>query len=182
MSRVPDIVPDKLNPDQRKIYDQIMSTRPEGKLFGPSSLWIRDVNLAEATGQMAKVLRHGGKLDAPLFELITLIVARQWTAQYVWVVHAKEAAKVGLEAAIIEAVRTRRVPPFSHERQSTIYEMTNELVETRELSESTYARALALFGVDLILEIVTAVGFYTLVCMTLKTFDAPAPGEVTPLE
>ena len=45
-----------------------------------------------------------------------------------------------------------------------------------------YARALALFGVDLILEIVTAVGFYTLVSMTLKTFDAPAPDDARPLD
>jgi hypothetical protein len=38
------------------------------------------------------------------------------------------------------------------------------------------------FGVDLVLEIVTAVGFYTLICMTIKTFQVPAPSDATPLE
>jgi 4-carboxymuconolactone decarboxylase len=131
---------------------------------------------------MAHLLRFDGGLDAALFEMITLIVARQWSAQYVWVVHAREAETTGLDAAIIEAIRARRTPPFTNERQAVIYEMTHELVETKQLSDATYARALATFGVDLVLEIVTAVGFYTLVSMTLKTFDAPAPGDARPLD
>ena len=111
MSRVPDIVPEKFNSEHRALYDRIMAGRPDGKLQGPSALWIRDAKLAAAAHQMAGVLRKDGKLEAPLFELITLIVARQWTAQYVWVVHAKEAERAGLESAIIEAIRARRVPP-----------------------------------------------------------------------
>jgi hypothetical protein len=35
-----------------------------------------------------------------------MLVARQWTAHYVWSVHAKEATRVGLEPEIIEAIRT----------------------------------------------------------------------------
>ncbi len=182
MSRVPDIVPEKFNSEHRALYDRIMAGRPDGKLQGPSALWIRDAKLAAAANQMAGVLRKDGKLEAPLFELITLIVARQWTAQYVWVVHAKEAERAGLESAIIEAIRARRVPPFSNGKQAAIYEIAHELMETKEISDATYARALDLFGVDLILEIVTAVGFYTLVSMTLKTFDAPAPGDARPLD
>jgi len=38
------------------------------------------------------------------------------------------------------------------------------------------------FGVDLVLEIVTPVGFYTLICITIKTFEVPAPGDATPLD
>ena len=182
MSRVPEIAPETFSPAQREIYDRMMASRPDGKLMGPSSLWIRDANLAAATGQMAKVLRQDGNLDAPLFEMITLIVARQWTAHYVWAVHVKEAARVGLEPAVVEAIRARRAPPFANEKQAAIYDMVHELVETKQLANATYARALALFGVDLILEIVTAVGFYTLVSMTLKTFDAPAPDDARPLD
>jgi 4-carboxymuconolactone decarboxylase len=180
MSRVPEVVPDDLSPEQRKFYDQVMATR-SGKIQGPSSLWVRNASIGGAASQLANTLRRDTRLAPALFELITLIVARQWSANYVWVVHAREAEKVGLDPAIIEAIRLRRVPPFTDERMAVIYEMANELVETKELTDATYQRAEATFGVDLILEIVTTVGVYTMVAMTLKAFDAPAPDNVRPL-
>ena len=182
MSRVPQIDPAAFSPEQRKLYDAMIASRPDGKLQGPSSMWIRNAALAAVTGQMAKLLRYEGKLEATLFEMITLLVARQWTAHYVWSVHAKEATRVGLEPEVIEAIRTRRIPPFSHDRQKLIYEITNELVDTKVVSDGTYMRAEQEFGVDLVLEIVTAVGFYTLICMTIKTFQVPPPSDATPLD
>ena len=182
MTRVPKIEPATFSPEQHKLYDAMMASRPDGKLQGPSTMWIRNAALAAVTGQMAKLLRYEGKLEATLFELITLIVARQWTAHYVWSVHAKEATRVGLRPEIIEAIRTRRIPPFSDDRQKLVYEITNELVDTKLVSDGTYTRAQQEFGVDLILEIVTAVGFYTLICMTIKTFEVPAPNDATPLD
>ena len=182
MSRVPQIDPAAFSPEQHKLYDAMMASRPDGKLQGPSTMWIRNAGLAAVTGQMAKLLRYEGKLEALLFEMITLLVARQWTAHYVWSVHAKEATRVGLEPEVIEAIRTRRIPPFSHERQKIVYEITNELVDTKAICDGSYLRAQHEFGVDLLLEIVTAVGFYTLICMTIKTFEVPAPGDATPLD
>ena len=182
MSRVPEIDPTTFSPEQHKLYDAMMASRPDGKLQGPSTMWIRNAGLAAATGRMAKLLRYEGTLETTLFEMITLLVARQWTAHYVWAVHAKEAMRVGLEPEIIEAIRTRRIPPFSHERQKLIYEMTNELLDTKVVSDGTYIRAQQEFGVDLLLEIVTAVGFYTLICMTIKTFEVPAPSDAPPLD
>jgi len=182
MSRVPEVDPAAFSPEQHKLYDAMMASRPDGKLEGPSTMWIRNAGLAAVTGQMAKLLRYEGKLEALLFEMITLLVARQWTAHYVWSVHAKEATRVGLAPEILEAIRTRRIPPFSHERQKLIYEMTNELLDTKKVSDGTYMRAEQEFGVDLVLEIVTAVGFYTLICMTIKTFEVPAPSDATQLD
>ena len=182
MSRVPQIDPAGFSPEQHTLYDAMIASRPDGKLQGPSTMWIRNAGLATVAGQMAKLLRYDGKLEPTLFEMITLLVARQWTAHYVWSVHAKEATRVGLEPDIIEAIRTRRIPPFSHERQKIIYEITNELMDTKVISDGAYSRAQQEFGVDLLLEIVTAVGFYTLICMTIKTFEVPAPGDATPLD
>ena len=110
MSRVPKIDPAAFSPEQHKLYDALMASRPDGKLQGPSTMWIRNAGLAAVTGQMAKLLRYEGKLEAPLFEMITMLVARQWTAHYVWSVHAKEATRVGLAPEILEAIRTRRIP------------------------------------------------------------------------
>jgi len=37
------------------------------------------------------------------------------------------------------------------------------------------------FGLDLFIELVTAIGFYTMVAMMLNAFDAPVPGDARPL-
>jgi 4-carboxymuconolactone decarboxylase len=181
MTRVPEVLPDQLSPEQRKVHDLIVSTRG-GVIRGPFAMWIRNANLAAAANQLGNAVRLEGKLDAKLFELIILVIARQWSAQYEWFAHAQEAARVGLDPAIIEAIRTHRVPAFKSPRETVIYEMVRELIDTRNLSDATYNCALAMFGIDLVMEVVTVAGFYTLVAMMLKAFDAPVPGGARPLD
>ena len=181
MTRVPEVLPDQLSPEQRKVHDLIVSTRG-GVIRGPFAMWIRNANLAAAANQLGNAVRLEGKLDAKLFELIILVIARQWSAQYEWFAHAQEAARVGLDSAIIEAIRTHRVPSFRSPRETVIYEMVRELIDTRNLSDTTYNRARDMFGIDLVMEVVTVAGFYTLVAMMLKAFDAPVPGGARPLD
>jgi 4-carboxymuconolactone decarboxylase len=181
MTRVPEVLPDQLSPEQRKVHDLIVSTRG-GVIRGPFAMWIRNANLAAAANQLGNAVRLEGKLDAKLFELIILVIARQWSAQYEWFAHAQEAARVGLDPAIIEAIRTHRVPSFRSPRETVIYEMVRELIDTRNLSDTTYSCALDMFGIDLVMEVVTVAGFYTLVAMMLKAFDAPVPGGERPLD
>ena len=181
MTRVPEVLPDQLSPEQRKVHDLIVSTRG-GVIRGPFAMWIRNANLAAAANQLGNAVRLEGKLDAKLFELVILVIARQWSAQYEWFAHAQEAARVGLDPAIIEAIRTHRVPSFRSPRETVIYEMVRELIDTRNLSDTTYSRALDMFGIDLVMEVVTVAGFYTLVAMMLKAFDAPVPGGARPLD
>ena len=181
MTRVPEVLPDQLSPEQRKVHDLIVSTRG-GVIRGPFAMWIRNANLAAAANQLGNAVRLEGKLDAKLFELVILVIARRWSAQYEWFAHAQEAARVGLDPAIIEAIRTHRVPSFRSPRETVIYEMVRELIDTRNLSDTTYNRARDMFGIDLVMEVVTVAGFYTLVAMMLKAFDAPVPGGARPLD
>ena len=181
MTRVPQVIPDELSPEQRKVHDLIVSTR-ESKIGGPFALWIRNANLAAAANQMGNALRLEGKLDPKVFELVILVVARQWSAQYEWFVHANAAARAGLDENVVEAIRTHRVPAFADPQQQLAYELVRELLDTYSLSDATYARALDIFGVDLVSEIVTVTGFYTLAAMMLKAFDAPVPGGARPLD
>lgn len=181
MTRVPMVIPDALDPEQRRVHDSIVATRG-GVIRGPFALWVRNANLAAAANQLGNAVRLDGKLEAKLFEMIILIVARGWSAQYEWFAHAQEAARVGLDPAIIEAIRTHRLPPSMAPQELLIYELVHELHGTTTLSDATYARALEAFNIDLLIEIITVAGFYTLVAMVLKAFDAPVPGNARPLD
>ena len=82
MTRVPDLEPDEMNREQKRISGEIASVR-RGFVRGPFAVWIRIPEIADTvTNHFGNALRMNGKLDRRLFELMISIVARHWSAQY----------------------------------------------------------------------------------------------------
>ena len=180
MSRVPDLQLPELTPEQKRIYDEIAGPRG-GVVGGPFPIWLRTPVLADLANRFGNAVRLNGKLDKRLLELMVLVIARHWSAQYEWFAHAKAAVKAGVSPEVVEAIRNRRTPEFARDDEQLVYETITELAETRTLSQPSYDRALAALGLELLIELITAAGFYTLVAMMLNAFDAPVPGGERPL-
>jgi 4-carboxymuconolactone decarboxylase len=81
----------------------------------------------------------------------------------------------------VDAIRVRCAPEFARDDERLVYDTITELNETHTLSQPAYDRALAALGLDLLIELIAAAGFYTMVAMTLNAFDAPVPGGKRPL-
>lgn len=180
MSRVPDLSSEELTPVQKRIYDEIASVR-RGNVKGPFAIWMRTPEIADKANQFGNALRANGTLDKRLFELMVLVVARHWSAQYEWFAHERQALAAGISSEVVEALRHRRTPQFERDDERLVYDLTSELQEAKKLGPSSYERGVAAFGLELMIEFVTAVGFYTLVAVMLNAFDAPVPGGKTPL-
>jgi 4-carboxymuconolactone decarboxylase len=180
MARVPEIDPEQLSPEQRRVYDDIAGVR-HGTVRGPFAIWLRNAEVAAAMNQAGNSVRLHGKLDKRLFELMVLMVARHWTAQYEWFVHEDAARNAGLSPDTVQAIRAGRRPELAAEDERLVYELVTELQDTRTVSQATYDRAAAMLGLDLLIELITAAGFYTMVAMVLNAFDAPVPGGKLPL-
>jgi 4-carboxymuconolactone decarboxylase len=177
--RVEDLKPEHLTAEQKAIHDRIAGTRG-GVVRGPFAIWLRQPAIADAADRLGTTLRQGS-LDKRLFELMVLVVARHWSAQYEWHAHAKQALAAGLAADVVEAIRQRREPGFARDDERLIYDVVTEMNEARTLSQATYDRALAALGLDKTIELVTAIGFYTMVAIMLNGFDAPVPDGARPL-
>jgi 4-carboxymuconolactone decarboxylase len=104
---------------------------------------------------------------------MVLVIVRPWNAEYAWGAHARQALEEGIAPAVVEAIRTNRVPAFERADEQLIYDIFAELNATRALGEATYARGLALFGLDLMIELITTAGLYTMIGMMLAVFDQP---------
>jgi 4-carboxymuconolactone decarboxylase len=180
MSRLPLLRIEDLTAEQKRIYDEIAEVR-HGVVRGPFPIWLRVPELADRANQFGNALRISGKLDKRLFELMVLIIARHWSAQYEWFVHAKSALEAGLAPEIVDAIQNCRRPESLREDEKLIYDIVTEIVESRTLSQSSYDRALAVLGLDLLIELVTAAGFYAMIAMVLNVFDAPVPTGERPL-
>jgi 4-carboxymuconolactone decarboxylase len=180
MSRMAALTPDQLSPEQKRIHDAIAGPRG-GTVRGPFAVWMRLPAVADAANQLGNSIRLHGKLDKRLFELAILIVARHWTAQYEWFVHEKDARAAGVSEDVIAAIRERRIPVAAKPDEKLVYYLVSELQDTKTIGQSTYDAALALLGDDLLIELITTVGFYTTAAMMINAFDAPVPDGSKPL-
>jgi 4-carboxymuconolactone decarboxylase len=179
MSRLPEIDPAKLNAEQHAIYDRMM--RERGHMRGPFAVWLRNAELCESTLKLQEMFASRVKLERRLLELMILVAARQATAQYAWFIHEPYALKFGITHEIVEAIRERRAPRFTREDERLVYDITTELNTTRTLSEASFQRGMAMFGEEVLVELVSAIGFYSMVAMTLNAFAVSVPTGKEPL-
>jgi 4-carboxymuconolactone decarboxylase len=179
MARLPAPERDALPPEQQRVFDLIKETR--GNVRGPFAIWLNVPELAEPCLRMQHALNYHSRLDKRLMQLMILVMARRASAQFAWFIHARHAHELGIADEIVEAIRTRKEPPFTRDDDRLVYDIVVELDSTRTLSDTTYARALSAFDAETLVELVTATGFYAMVAMTLNAFDAPVPGGERPL-
>jgi len=173
MSRLPDIDAAKLTAEQRAIYDRMM--RERGHMRGPFAVWLRNAELCDNTLRLQEMFASRIKLERRLLELMILVSARLATAQYAWFIHEPHALKFGIAPEIIAAIRERRTPDFSREDERLVYDLTMELNFSRTLSEVSYQRGLAMLGEQTLVELIAAIGFYSMVGMTLNAFAVAVP-------
>jgi 4-carboxymuconolactone decarboxylase len=164
-----------MTPDQRRIYDIVTSTR-KGGLGGPFSVWAHVPALAEPANLLHNSFRLTGTLDRRLFEMLILIVAHEFGARYVWSHHVRQALSVGLEQEIIDAIEKGQTPVLEQGEEQVVYETVKELLRTKTLDAASFSTARETLGVSLLIELVSAVGFYSMVSLTVNAFDVPVSG------
>ena len=147
-----------------------------GQVRGPFAIWLRNAELCESALRLQDMFASRAKLERRLLQLMILVSARMANAQYAWFIHEPHALKLGISPEIIEAIRERRTPEFTREDERVVYDITLELNTTRSLSEANYQRGMALFGEQVMVELVSAIGFYVMVAMTLNAFAVQVPG------
>jgi 4-carboxymuconolactone decarboxylase len=179
MARLPEIDAERLTPEQKDMYERIKSVR--GQVRGPFAVWLRNAELARHTLDLQNLFASRVKLDRRLVQLMILIAARHASAQFAWFVHEPHAREHGIAPEIIEAIRERRSPVFTREDERFVYDITMELNTTMTIGERTFRRGLELLDEQKLIELVSAIGFYAMVAMTLNAFDVPVPGAKRPL-
>jgi 4-carboxymuconolactone decarboxylase len=170
MARVPLLSFEELNPEQKRIWQEVGAVR-SGSPGGPFAVWMHSPKIAERAHHLGNAVRLEGKLGRKLVELAVLTVARDWTAQYVFAAHVPPALEHGLPETVVEAIRTRRTPVFADDEEKLVYDTTRELLDTKKLSEESYARAEKGLGLDRLIELVTAIGFYMTASVMVNAFD-----------
>lgn len=176
--RMPPIPADKLTEAQKKATAEFTAVR--GNLGGPWAVLLRSPEVVNRARALSDHLRFNSTLPPRLSEFVILITARQWAQQYEWNAHYTLALKGGLNPEIAKAVAEGRRPQHMAEDEEAAYDFCIELHRNHSVSDATYARAVAKFGEQGIVDMIGLNGWYTLVAMVLNTARTPLPAGATP--
>ena len=177
--RFPELKPDQMTPDQRRIADAIMSG-PRGRMSGPFDAWLRSPEIGDALQNVGAKVRFKSSLPAALNEFAILITAREWTSQYEWYAHHSLAMKAGLPPQVAAELAQGRKPEGMDGDTALVWQFCTELHRNRVVSDATYAAAKQRFGEQGVVDLIAVSGYYVTVSMTLNVAQVGLPPGVEP--
>jgi 4-carboxymuconolactone decarboxylase len=178
--RLPPIPAAQLTPAQRDAVDAFKTARGT-EISGPFHPLLRSPELMTRTRAMGDYLRYKSALPPRLSEFVILLTAREWMQQYEWNAHYPIALKAGLTPEIANAIAEGRTPAAMSEDEAILYDFCRELHRDRSVSDATYARAIAAFGEQGVVDTLGISGYYTMLAMVLNTARTPAAANGSPI-
>ena len=174
--------PDEMSAEQKETYDESIAGK-RGAPPAPMMAWLNSPEMARHATRLGGVLRFDTIFPAKLSEIAILVTARHWTSHYEWYAHKRLALKGGTDAKIIDDIRDRRTPHFDDRKGQMIYDVARSLHEAHGLGKALYDEAVEVLTLRGLVEIIGLCGYYTMVSMTLNTFEFDLPdGLVSELE
>lgn len=152
-----------------------------GAMQGPYNVLLRSPEVGNLAQQFGAHTRFQSSLPLALNELAILMMARHWTAQFVWWAHRRIAQEAGLPVDLIASIaQGRAVPQGLAPEVLAVQRFCAELIADRKVGDATYADAVAHFGERGVVDLMATLAYYTLVCMALNVDGYPLPEGVQP--
>ena len=175
MARLPSITSkDQVAAKDRDTFDSIVASR--GAVQGPFTMFLHSPEVAGRVADLGAYVRFEGSLDMKVRVLAAMTVAREFEAMYVWGAQTGGARKLGVPEEAIAAIRdnhSRGVRP----EDAQIIDFTRQLLRRHRVDDATFKAIQSRFGNDELVQLTTAIGYYTLLSMTVNACELePAAG------
>ena len=191
MTRLLPTTPTDMAEERRQLYERMADGRTvaaEGRIGGPFDAWALNPATGLRIWQLGGALRFKPTIERRYVELAILLTGQLWQAQYEWFAHEPMARDAGLPEEVIQAVKTGSEPTFADSDDEvdglggdrTCWRFCRTLLDRRPVDDDLYGQAVARFGEAGVADLINACGFYTLVSMTLNTFDVELPAGAEP--
>ncbi|HEY1299774.1 MAG TPA: carboxymuconolactone decarboxylase family protein [Stellaceae bacterium] len=165
---------DQVAEKDRAVFDGIVASR--GAVQGPFTMFLHSPELAGRVAHLGAYVRFEGSLDMRVRVLAAMTVAREFEAVYVWGAQAGGARRLGVPEATIAAIRdnhSRGLPP----EDAQIVDFTRALLRRHRIDDATASALRTRFGDDAFIQLTGAIGYYSLLAMTVNACELEAaPG------
>src|SRR6266404_8095868 len=172
MARLPPITSkDQVSAEHQEVFDSIVASR--GAVQGPFTMFLHSPELAGRLAHLGAYVRFEGSLDMRVRVLAAMTVAREFEAVYVWGAQTGGARRQGVPEATITAIRdnhSRGVPP----EDAQIVDFTRALLRKHRVDDAAFKAMQARFGNDQLIQLTTAIGYYSMLAMTVNACELEA--------
>lgn len=171
-SRLPSIDRSALDDAGKKVFDAVGSNpNTLAGLRGPVGIRLYSPGITRNSGRETSYLRYESTISRKHVELIILVTARAFDAQFEWTHHEPPALKAGLDPAVIDAVRYNKPITGLPEQDAAIIQFGREVFGKTVVKSDTFAKAQKLFGNETLVEIVALFGASANTAVLLHAFD-----------
>ena len=162
---------DQVPAQHHAIVDNIVKSR--GGIQGPFTMFLHSPEIADRVGHLGAYVRFEGALDMRVRVLAAMTVAREFDAMYVWGAQTGSARKQGVPESTITAIRekhSRGLPP----EDAQVVDFTRDLLRKHRVDDATAAALRKRFGDDQFIQLTGAIGYYSLLAMTVNACELEA--------
>ena len=172
MARLPSITSKEQVPAKdQATFDSIVASR--GAVQGPFTMFLHSPEVAGRVADLGAYVRFEGSLDMRVRVLAAMTVAREFEAMYVWGAQTGGARRLGVPEETITAIRENHSRGLSPQ-DAQIVEFTRTLLRKHRVDDATFKAMQERFGNDELIQLTTAIGYYSLLCMTVNTCELEA--------
>jgi 4-carboxymuconolactone decarboxylase len=174
------LTPEEMTSEQRRAMEGILAG-PRGSMVGPFKALLRSPDLADRVQRVGEYVRFKSSIAAHLNELAILLTARKWSAQFEWWAHHRLAMQAGLKPAIADAIAKGERPVGMDADESAVHDFAHAPLHTGHPTDAQFEALRARFGEQGVIDVIGAVGYYSLVSFVLNVDRDSLPAGVEPL-
>ena len=194
MGRLAEVTSDLLDDEQQALWDTVTGGRraashantgglvaPTGGLIGPFNAWLHSPVVGVAAARLGESVRYDNSLERDVLELAIVTVAIHWRSEFEHWAHRGYAVEAGVPADLLDRLRDGLdLAPIAHRYEVTV-RSCRELLSTGTLGETTYRELAEELSARAVVDLVTTVGYYTLVSFNLNAFEVELPDGAEPV-
>ena len=182
MARTPTVTRDMVPEKYRESFDHEVAISRNAMENGPGSVMINSPEMRKRANHLVFYFREESELPHNIQELLMIMTARAKDCQYVWFAHAARAREQGISNDFVDALRDKKPLPKLQGAEQIVVDYATELFSTNRVKDETFKAALDHFGPQLLTELTTMMGYYSMLALNVNAFDVDVPsGGEAPL-
>ena len=182
MARVPYVEREQMDAEGQEIYDRIRRDRNSDKVGLQFRAMLHNPKAASYLTSMGAELRFRSAMPENLKEFAICVLAREWNSAIEWTAHAALAARAGVGAASLEAIRTGKPLSGLSGEEQLIARFVQQLLRDKVVPDDTFEAAHELLGLRGVVDLTLTCSYYSAINIAQIVFKPEMePGRASTL-
>jgi len=159
-----------MSEEQRQMQGRLLNG-PRASIVGPFKVWLHQPELANVADLFGQYCRFNASIERKMAELTIMQIARHTGASFEWDHHYPYALQAGVTREQLDELKKGGAVRGLDERSQMAHSVVREMLATHTLSDDSYRAAIKVLGEDALVILVSVVGYYSFVSLTINVFN-----------